>query len=121
MQTYSPWLNRFETDANSEFTLDFPMGGAFETVRNHDGAERIGTVFVTPPTLDARHEVRVAASRSPTAAARAARARCGRSRPRTTPHINRPPVAASQSLERARRTERLGVTLERVRSRWGRR
>ena len=29
VQTYSPWLNRFETDADSEFTLDFPMGGAF--------------------------------------------------------------------------------------------
>jgi VCBS repeat-containing protein len=31
VQTYSPWLNRFETDADSEFTLDFPMAGAFET------------------------------------------------------------------------------------------
>jgi hypothetical protein len=30
VQTYSPWLNAFETDANSTFTLDFPMGGAFE-------------------------------------------------------------------------------------------
>jgi hypothetical protein len=30
VQTYSPWLNAFETDANSAFTLDFPMGGAFE-------------------------------------------------------------------------------------------
>ena len=29
VQTYSPWLNRFDTDADSEFTLDFPMGGAF--------------------------------------------------------------------------------------------
>ena len=29
VQTYSPWLNRYETDADSEFTLDFPMGGAF--------------------------------------------------------------------------------------------
>jgi len=29
VQTYSPWLNRFDTDAESEFTLDFPMGGAF--------------------------------------------------------------------------------------------
>jgi hypothetical protein len=28
VQTYSPWLNRFETDADSQFTLDFPMGGA---------------------------------------------------------------------------------------------
>ena len=32
VQTYSPWLNRFETDADSEFSLDFPMGGAFVPV-----------------------------------------------------------------------------------------
>ena len=32
VQTYSPWLNAFETDANSAFTLDFAMGGAFEDV-----------------------------------------------------------------------------------------
>jgi hypothetical protein len=31
VQTYSPWLNRFETDADSQFSLDFPMGGAFTT------------------------------------------------------------------------------------------
>jgi hypothetical protein len=29
VQTYSPWLNRFESDADSEFTLDFPMSGGF--------------------------------------------------------------------------------------------
>jgi VCBS repeat-containing protein len=32
VQTYSPWLNRFETDADSEFSLDFPMADAFGTV-----------------------------------------------------------------------------------------
>ena len=32
VQTYSPWLNQFESDADSEFTLDFPMAGAFTTV-----------------------------------------------------------------------------------------
>ena len=31
VQTYSPWLNQYESDADSEFTLDFPMGGAFST------------------------------------------------------------------------------------------
>ena len=31
VQTYSPWLNQYESDADSEFTLDFPMGGAFTT------------------------------------------------------------------------------------------
>ena len=32
VQTYSPWLNQYDSDADSEFTLDFPMGGAFTTV-----------------------------------------------------------------------------------------
>ena len=32
VQTYSPWLNRYETDADSEFTLDYPMAGAFSTL-----------------------------------------------------------------------------------------
>jgi hypothetical protein len=32
VQTYSPWLNRYETDANSEFTLDFPMSTPFVNV-----------------------------------------------------------------------------------------
>ena len=44
VQTYSPWLNRFETDANSEFTLDFPMGGAFEPPAASTVAERIDGV-----------------------------------------------------------------------------
>jgi hypothetical protein len=30
VQTYSPWLDRFETDANSQFTLDFPMSTPFD-------------------------------------------------------------------------------------------
>jgi hypothetical protein len=32
VQTFSPTLNRFETDADSQFALDFGMGGAFETL-----------------------------------------------------------------------------------------
>lgn len=32
VQTYSPWLNQYESDADSEFTLEFPMGGAFTTL-----------------------------------------------------------------------------------------
>jgi len=32
VQTYSPWLNQYETDADSEFTLDFPMGGNFSPI-----------------------------------------------------------------------------------------
>lgn len=34
VQTFSPWLNQFETDADSEFTLDFTMGGSFMTSRS---------------------------------------------------------------------------------------
>ena len=59
VQTYSPWLNRFETDANSEFTLDFPMGGAFEdvgTVTVPSGS----TATVTPHRARAVHALRMA-------------------------------------------------------------
>ena len=44
VQTYSPWLNRFETDANSEFTLDFPMGGVFSPAGTTVRTERIDGV-----------------------------------------------------------------------------
>jgi hypothetical protein len=50
VQTYSPWLNRFETDADSEFTLDFPMGGTFTnagTVTAVSGS----TASITPTAL----------------------------------------------------------------------
>jgi hypothetical protein len=30
VQTYSPYLNQYQTDANSQFTLNFPMGGFSE-------------------------------------------------------------------------------------------
>jgi hypothetical protein len=45
VQTYSPWLNRFETDADSQFTLDFPMGG-FSTLGTRS-AESDSTAFLT--------------------------------------------------------------------------
>ncbi len=51
VQTYSPWLNAFETDANSEFSLDFPMGGAFQdagTVTAPSGSD----AAVTPTGLE---------------------------------------------------------------------
>ncbi len=32
VQTYSPWLNQYQTDADSQFTLDFPMGGAWSSI-----------------------------------------------------------------------------------------
>ena len=51
VQTYSPWLNRFETDANSEFTLDFPMGGAFDAAGTSTVASG-STASVTPSGLE---------------------------------------------------------------------
>ena len=51
VQTYSPWLNRFEGDADSEFTLDFPMGGAFETAGAVTAASG-ATASITPPALE---------------------------------------------------------------------
>lgn len=51
VQTYSPWLNQYETDADSEFTLDFPMGGAFTTAGIR--FEQSGTVSsLTPQNLE---------------------------------------------------------------------
>ena len=39
VKTYSPILNQFETDANSDFTIDYQMTKPFDT---------IGTVYNTP-------------------------------------------------------------------------
>ena len=66
VQTYSPWLNRFETDADSEFTLDFPMGGAFADAGSHDGAERVGRVVpaVGPGSPTRRYEWQVTVTNS---------------------------------------------------------
>jgi hypothetical protein len=62
VQTYSPWLNRFETDANSEFVLDFDMGGAWSvagTTTTQSGQEASIT-----PNLDSNtsYEWRVTAT-----------------------------------------------------------
>ena len=56
VQTYSPWLNRFETDADSEFTLDYPDGRAPSRnagTRRRSRADR--SRRVTPSGLDAQH------------------------------------------------------------------
>ncbi len=96
VQTYSPWLNRFETDANSELTLDFPMGDAFQNVGSTT-APNDSTVAMTTPALapDTEYEWRVTVTNS-----------SGKSRTSpvwtfTTAYggtTNRPPVAASQAL-----------------------
>jgi hypothetical protein len=96
VQTYSPWLNRFETDANSEFTLDFPMSGAFETI----GPVTVpsgSTVSVTPPglTLDTEYEWRVTVTNA------SGKSRTGPVWRFTTGaggSINLPPTAISQSV-----------------------
>ena len=51
VQTYSPWLNRYETDADSEFTLDYPMGGAYQAVGSVTVSSGL-TASVTPSGLE---------------------------------------------------------------------
>jgi len=50
VQTYSPWLNQFETDADSEFTLDFPMGGVFANAGTTTAGSG-STASITPAAL----------------------------------------------------------------------
>jgi len=50
VQTYSPWLDQYETDANSQFSLDFTMGAPFSnigTVAVQSGALAV----LSPPGL----------------------------------------------------------------------
>jgi len=96
VQTYSPWLNRFETDANSEFTLDFPMGEAFQNVGSTSAANG-STVFFTPPGLqyDTTYEWQVTVTNA------SGKSRTGPLWTFTTAPdgtVHRPPVAASQTL-----------------------
>ena len=96
MQTYSPWLNRFETDADSEFTLDFPMGGAFAAA----GSVTVpsgSTASITPSALEpnTQYEWQVTVTN-------------GSGKSRTGPvwrfttgsggPVNQPPTADSQSV-----------------------
>jgi hypothetical protein len=55
VQTYSPWLNQYETDADSEFTLDFPMGGSF-TPAGTTVAASGSTASMTPSELEPNTE-----------------------------------------------------------------
>jgi hypothetical protein len=55
VQTYSPWLNLYETDADSEFSLDFPMGGAFTTAGTATVSSG-ATASITPQNLDPNTE-----------------------------------------------------------------
>ena len=44
VQTYSPWLNRYETDADSEFTLDLPDGWRVFYAGHGAGAKRFNRI-----------------------------------------------------------------------------
>ena len=97
VQTYSPWLNAFETDANSAFTLDFPMSGAFE-----DG----GTVTVPSGSDAALTPTRPGTVHAGTNGEMTVTNSSGRSRtgPRWTfttgadGTVNQPPTAGEQSV-----------------------
>ena len=96
VQTYSPWLNRYETDADSEFTLDFPMGGAFSmlgTVTAPSGS----TASLAPVNLSSstQYEWNATVTNS------SGKSRTGPLWSFTTGSpsgANQPPLAASQSL-----------------------
>jgi hypothetical protein len=95
VQTYSPWLNRFETDANSEFTLDFPMGASFLTAGSTT-AQNESTATITPAVLspNTKYEWRVTVTNS------SGRSRTGPTWTFTTGSggpINQPPSAQNQS------------------------
>ena len=96
VRTYSPWLNRFETDANSEFTLDYPMGGAFESAGSVTVASG-SLATVTPSGLepDSEYEWQVTVTNA------AGRSRTGPVWRFTTGSggpVNQPPTADSQSV-----------------------
>lgn len=97
VQTYSPWLNRFESDANSEFTLDFPMGGVFSSVgavtASSGSTASIAATGLAPNT---QYEWQMTVTNS------SGRSRTGPVWTFTTGAggpVNQPPVADSQSVD----------------------
>jgi hypothetical protein len=50
VQTYSPWLNQYQTDADSQFTLDFPMSGA-QTIKTLTAVPSGSEVSASWPNL----------------------------------------------------------------------
>ncbi|MEQ1574127.1 MAG: Ig-like domain-containing protein [Vicinamibacterales bacterium] len=96
VQTYSPWLNRFESDANSEFTLDFPMGGAFGSAGTVTAASgSVASIAASGLEPDTRYEWQVTVTNA-----------SGKSRTGpvwsfttgTSGSVNEPPVASGQSV-----------------------
>ena len=96
VQTYSPWLNQYETDANSEFTLDFPMGGAFTSVGSASVLSG-ATASITPTGLqpNTQYEWRATVTNA------SGKSRSGpvwRFTTGTGGPVNQPPVANDQSV-----------------------
>ena len=96
VQTYSPWLNRFETDADSEFSLDYPMGGAFGTAGSITVLSG-STASVTPSALEpnTQYQWRVTVTND------SGKSRTGPVWRFTTGSggpVNQPPIADSQSV-----------------------
>jgi hypothetical protein len=96
VQTFSPWLNQFETDADSEFTIDFPMGAAFSTVGTMSGTS--GSTVSLPVsglTPNAAYEWQATATNA------AGKSRSGPIWRFTTGSggpVNQPPTASGQAV-----------------------
>ncbi len=92
VQTYSPWLNRFEHDADSEFTLDFDMGGSFQTsaLTVPSGSSAIVTAAGLEPETTYEWQATVTNS--------GGKSRTGPLWSFTTAAINQPPVATDQAV-----------------------
>ncbi len=96
VQTYSPWLNQYETDADSEFTLDFDMGGAFTDVGSTSTQSgSIASIPVPGLDLNTQYEWRATVTNA------AGKSRVGPTWRFTTGAagpINQPPVASNQVI-----------------------
>jgi hypothetical protein len=96
VQTYSPWLNRYDTDADSEFTLDFPMGGAFAPAGTTTAASgSTATVPISDLAPNTQYEWRMTVTNS------SGKSRTGPVWSFTTGAggpINHPPIALDQSV-----------------------
>jgi hypothetical protein len=95
VQTYSPWLGRFETDANSEFTLDFPMGGAWsETASTTAQSQSVASIAMSNLEPNTEYEWRMTVTNA------GGRSRAGPIWTFTTGSgaVNQPPSGHAQSL-----------------------
>ena len=97
VQTYSPWLNRYETDADSEFTLDFDMGGGFAsagTVSVPSGTTASIPISGLSPNTQYEWRASVTNADAKTRVGQVWRFTTGTDGP-----VNQPPVATNQALD----------------------